>query len=353
MIYMNLKNIMRWHSRLGLFMGAVLFLVTLSGIVLLFKSDLMWLGSEQIQLSTYDQSLDRIHSSVTDNYPNHDINGYRFLGSETEPITAVIDSCDISRYVYIDRFTAQEVQPNDFVDGFLDLVHDIHTGLIFSTLGVFIVLLCALAYLFLTVSGVILFRKQIFNVLLFRLRRGNNKARYLHYLFGVWSIPFNFILAVSSIYLIIPQFIGSLLGSGAYAQNRDIPAKNNPTIEISLDYVQEQTLEMYPDFQLNYLRLPNSSHPTEIKLWGNLPGAFHTGELATEIIFNTEVNEFSISRESDHSFFTQLALALHTLHAGQYGGVFVKVIYALFSCLLVVVNLTGYVIYIKKNNRKR
>ena len=348
-----MKQIMRWHSRLGLFMGLVLLFVTLSGIVLLFQRNLMWLGTTSHSSSIPAQPIEQIHKNVTQLYPKHDINGYRFLGSETEPITVVVDSCDISHYVFMDRFTAQEVHPNASMDNFLTLAHDIHTGIIFSTPGVFIVLLCGFAYFFLTLTGVIIFRKQIMKVLSFRLRRGNNKARYYHYLLGVWSIPFNFILAFSSIYLIIPQFVGSLLGSGAYAQEPLVPTKNNPPVAVSLNHVQTQAHALYPDFKLNYLRLPNPNHPNEIRLWGDLPGSFHTGELATEIIYKIDEQSLSISRESEHSIITQLALALHTLHAGQFGGIFVKLIYALFSLFLVILNITGYVIQLNKYYLRR
>ena len=349
---MKTKTLMRWHSKLGIYTGVVLFIVALTGIVLLFQDNLMWLGYEH-QANSKHKTLDELYTVVENNFPNHDINGFRFLGSKTEPITVVIDSCDISKYVYIDPFTGNFVEPNATINSFLDISHNLHTGFIASSIGIFIVFIASLAYLILTITGIILFRKNIKKALLFKIKKGKKKSRYFHYMFGVWTIPFNFLLAISGIYLIVPQFIGSLIGSGAYHSGEAIPAKNNPLLTISLDSVLTKTHNSYPDFELNYLRMPTSANDLSLKLWGNLPKSWHTGELATEIFYNVNTNEFNITRESEHSFGTQVALALHTIHVGQFGGFIVKIIYTLFTLLLIVLNITGYLLFYRRSKLKR
>lgn len=206
-----IKTCARSHSTLGLFVAALLYLVCVSGSVLVFKEDIeRWeqpLAEEKSQ-----PSYEAIETRFNNVLANKDV--------VTEHMYLVFPTPSLPRYKiasenqgwYLNASAELDTQAHTY---FADLLSHLHTYLhLPSSIGIYIVSMLGVLLTALIVSGFLSHPNIIKDA--FSWRRKNSARLYetdTHNRLSVWGAPFYLMIALTGTYF---GFIGILLA--AYSQ---------------------------------------------------------------------------------------------------------------------------------------
>jgi uncharacterized iron-regulated membrane protein len=339
------KKIFKWHSWLGLFSGLALLLISLSGGVILFHKPINEKLNTQtllVQPQANPLSYDSLKAIVQSKYPEHDFNGFPDLMHEPNKAVAVsIDQFDKYKTIYINPYNGEILgQPKNEL---VDWIYRFHYSFQIGKIGEWIAMLISLCLLGSVITGFIIYRKHIVDVLLFRIKISFKNWRVassaLHRVFGVWALLFNFIMAVTGFYLMLYLFVPE--DDGVKTQQ-----KNNLTYTFSIDNAVNIAHDTIQNYTINYIKTPRGDRDSTLSLWGNLDGAWHLGDYATNVDFNVFTSEITnITKEKQLDPLTQTQLTLSTLHFGHYGGLIGEIIYLIMALFTSTISITGFLLW--------
>lgn len=347
------KRLWQLHSWLGLIAGLGLLVIGVSGSLLVFHDEL---GSFfQRELVHVDPTpggrlpLDTLRVHAEGQLPGHEITGW--LPQYDDPAVAdvlyVIAHGDKEWLVatlnpYTGELLASPRLGTRTLHGWLLELHYTffadHSGMIIA--GVFAVLLCALG-----VTGVWLYREFWKNVLTLRWRRG---ARILfsdlHKFTGITSVLFNLLLGFTGAYWNLSHVIGEWVNGEpeqARLEGRLYPAA------LSLADLTRDAAQRLPGFRANFISLPSDPAAPAITLWGTIePRGALTSPYGSTVVYDPQTAAHQSTHDLRTGGWWQRVVDTFTpLHYGTFGGLPVKILWALGGLTPGVLAISGFVIW--------
>ncbi len=355
------KKIYSLHIAIGLLVSFNFFLLSVSGLILLFKEEL----SSQHQVSSKDYSswekmVPTVLSEVKQKYPelfplalfqdekNKNIIKIR-LG--TEPETRLRDSVKLNYNVETLSFGESAKKEHGFFVWLLEL----HRELFLGFYGKLYVGFIGLLYVFLLISGFVIYGRfmknrrfgDIRNVLKFKLAD-------LHKYFGVtsfaWALLVGFtgaLLAFNS--LIIKYFQASTLNQLASKYEN---SKSQDINLASLSQLIKQVQDKIVDAKITFISFPSSEFGVEgnfvfllEKIWLNREQASHV------VVGDPQLG--AIKEIVEIPFYLKALVLSQPLHFGDFGGLPLKLVWFFFALMSLFVMLMGIGSYYIKNKKKK
>lgn len=335
------------HHWLGLVTGVFLLILSITGSVLVFHHDIdhaQYAHLSTLEAPVSELRLDKSFWRIRQENPGSDI---RVPGLPEGPLEALkyeVRKGSSREWVFVHPETGKPLARVERADRRLvQVLLDIHYNLLSGTPGKIVVLLSGITLILLTITGFLLYRKSILKVLSFRQRISFKSRRSLfstvHRVVGVWSLVFNLMISVTGTYIAF-TIVQAAFTPGSTVENVS-PAT------VSVDAVLRQGKKDYPDFEVNYLRFAGgtlsvlgrtSFDPPYYGLtYSNLQVDPSTGKVK------------SVAFLRDMSWHKRLVTVLKPLHFGDYGGLWVKLLYSLFGMLPGVLAISGFLIWRLRN----
>ncbi len=341
------------HSWLGVFLGVFLYLLCLSGTLVVFNQEFeRW---EQPNIEEFERvSPEAIDTAMA-----------RFLAKhpeETEHYHVVLPGSGIPRLVVENDHNAwfADAQGNlleqerfPWSKMLVKLHYYLHLpmtwGLIFvSAMGAVI---CALV-----VSGIFAHKRLVKDA--FKLRRGGTvqPGRIdLHNRFGIWAAPFHLIIGITGTYFGIAGVILTLVAQIDYNGDRqavmDKVFTPEPQLEQTVSTPQIGTaLANFEQMNTGHVPLFITVHdvgtPAQfIELYGQMPGKMAYSE---NYRFDSSGAFLATAGYADGYWGKQLIYSMYRLHFGDFAGLPVKILYFVLGIMLTALCVTGVDIWLAK-----
>ena len=353
----NIRESLQVHKWLGLWLCALIYLVCISGSLVVFFEEFDRL--EQSNISEYSHFKSEYIQPALDEYTQRIGNTpesiYIVLPTEDFPRTHITDGID---EWYLGEDGAFEAQPDV---PWTSMLKDLHTHLhLPHTLGMAIVGICGIFILALTISGIVAHPTIIRDA--FTLRLGRTKIQSqsdLHNRLGVWGLPFNIMISVTGAFIGLGAILIAL-GSALYFENDQDSMLNavygeDPAIESNgenFDYPAAfaNLAQYHPQAQPIYVvihRMGNDDQLMEIA--ATLPERLIYSEIYR---FDTSGNIVNHQGLSDGPAGRQVAYSTYRLHFGHFGNFWVKVIYFVMGLALTYVCISGTNLWLAKRKHK-
>jgi uncharacterized iron-regulated membrane protein len=343
------KKIFKWHSWLGLISGLFLLLISLSGGIILFHKPINQKLNQATLIVKPEQkrlSYDSLMAIVKLNYPDYDFNGFPDVSKDpTKAVAVSIDQYNKYKTIYINPYNGNILgQPKNEL---VDWIYRFHYSFQIGKIGEWLAMIISLCLLGSVITGFVVYRKHIIDVFLFRIKISFKNWRVassaLHRVLGVWAFLFNFIMAISGFYLMLYLFFPE---EEKLAKQRD-----NLNYTISIDSAIAFAHDTIPNFTVNYIKTPRGEKDSTLSLWGNLDGAWHLGDFATNIDFNVFTKKVTnITKEKQLDGLTQTQLTLSTLHFGHYAGLIGEIIYLIMALFTSIISITGFLLWWRRKS---
>ncbi|MBO9619475.1 MAG: PepSY domain-containing protein [Niabella sp.] len=212
----------KWHLYLGIIAGAVLSLVGLTGSILVFGDEIDRALNKELfhaleQKKQY--SIEEIAAIVPQKYPDKKID-YVYLPQQGNPnVTYICYNFAKEEQFFINPYTAELAGKRLYHSSFIGFVTELHTNLLISGWGQYVVGLATLCLLILTISGLRLWVPQQYkkwkqwkSVLTVNFKSGFKRQNYdWHNVLGIYSAPVVVVLSLTGFAMSFgPVFIAFL-----------------------------------------------------------------------------------------------------------------------------------------------
>lgn len=344
------KRVFTLHAWLGLVAGGFILVFALTGAALVFSHELDAAANQEQRVipaprpGQHPLPYDVLYANARAYAAprGYAVGAFRDLPQQpTGTIDVVLLKGEDYVSVFLNPYTGQVLGPrqHELTRWLLEL----HYTYFLGTVGEALAALFALALLGSVLTGLVVYRKHLGAVLLFRQpiswRNWRTAASGLHRVLGVWTWLFNLVQAVSGAW-----FLLYLLEPGTW-QPTVVPAPPAP-VATSLDAAVRRARQLLPEAQLTYLNFPRTAADTTGEFYLNEPGRWWLGEWGSTVTYSARTGYvLRVVRESELPLGEQVDKTLGELHFGRYGGLAGKLLYCLGGLLTATISLTGFALW--------
>ncbi len=359
----TVKRSLSAHAAIGLLAGALLYIVCLSGTLLVFYEE--WQRAEQgtpprmteISPDAVQRGMEAMLAREAGKPPTTHF--YVDMPLEELPTTRVIT--DTESY-HIDAqgnlAGTEDIEWSNFLYG---LHYTLNIPVAQGLVGITIVGILGVLMLVLSISGVVAHPKIFRDA--FRLRTRHSGGVALsdwHNRLSVWALPFNLALSLTgaviglgtvAVYATAAQFYDGNADAlyatiwGEEGEPDPAPAPL-PNVARALRYMEAN----HPDARLTYVAVHEPGTAGQhVQVVGEHPRRLIFGEYYG---FDAQGNFKGTPGLADGDLGQQAAASNYSLHFGNFGGLPVKILYFVFGLALTVVAATGVYIWLGKRRRR-
>jgi uncharacterized iron-regulated membrane protein len=343
------------HRIAGLLSGLFILLMSLSGALLVFHEELDSLEYPKVVAENNNEliSVDSCYRSFQKEYPHAQISNCHIPESDSKPlIFSVYDSSFMngtkSMQVFIHPQTGAILKTRGSADGLMSWVDKLHGSLHLDKKGEWLLGFFAIVFLISIITGIIMYRRSIGAVLLFRKKvfRKNN----LHQLIGVYALLFNLMIGITGFWMQRYVFKKDFYQTYDYTS----VLKTSPALFYSIDSAFERVKEKYPAFTGYVIYFAqNKKGKTAVYGSQSTNSFIHSKKYADAIFLDSTGGIASTRFINEIDPADRYDIISSQIHYGKYGGWPVKIIYCLFGLTGGVLSVTGFLLWYKRRKRDR
>jgi len=357
------KRALSAHAAMGLLAGALLYIVCLSGTLLVFFEE--WQGFEQaappqmtdIEPDAVQLGIAAVMQTERGKPPTTHL--YVDMPVAELPTARVITD---TQSVHIDaqgRIAGPEqIEWSNFLYA---LHYTLNIPIAQGLVGITVVGMLGMLMIALAISGLMAHPKIFRDAFRLRMRHSGGVALSdWHNRLSVWALPFNLAVAITGAVIGLASLTGYAVAARYY--NGDIEALYAPIfgeegepdarpaplpdVAAALRYMEAN----HPDMRLTYVTVHEPGTAGQhVQVVAEHPRRLIFGEY---YMFDSTGRFMGTAGLSDGTLGQQAAASNYSLHFGNYGGLPVKIAYAVFGLALMGVAATGVYIWLGKRRRR-
>lgn len=360
------KQVKTWfqiHKWTSLICTAFLLMLCLTGLPLIFHEEIEELEGKpplapSMPAGTPTVPLERLAETVRQKFPTNVI---RFVyWDEHEPNTTTFtlsDSmnapADNYKLVIFDNRTARVLEVPKVQEGFMYVMLQLHINMFMGLKGELFLGLMGLLFVVAIVSGLMLY-SPIMRRFEFGMVRTEKSTRLkwldLHNLLGVVTVVWATVVGFTGVINTLAEVVQGLWQQGQlaemiapYKSAAPLQGKLSP-LDQALKVAQQAAPDMEPSFVAYPGTLYSSQHHYAVFMKGNTP---LTERLAKPALIDAKTGKLTDMRSMP--WYVNAVFLSQPLHFGDYGGLPLKIIWAVFDIITIVVLISGLYLWFARN----
>jgi uncharacterized iron-regulated membrane protein len=362
----SVKQIQTWfqiHKWTSLICTAFLLMLCLTGLPLIFHEEIEELEgkphlAKQVPAGTPLAGLDRQSDNVLAKYPTKVI---RYIyWDEHEPNTTAFSLSDSINAapenfttVIMDDHTAEVLETPNYQEGFMYVMLQLHIDMFMGIGGKLFLGLMGLLFIAAIVSGIMLYGPIMkkFDFGMVRTERSTRlKWLDLHNLLGVVTIVWGVVVGFTGVINTASEIVLGLWQVGQLSE-MTAPYKNAEPLTgklSSLNNAIALTKKAAPEMEPSLIAMPGtpftSKHHYAVFVKGNTP---LTKRIIKPALIDAKDGKLTDLR--DMPWYVNALFISQPLHFGDYGGLPMKIIWALFDVATIVILGSGLYLWFARN----
>lgn len=360
----SLKSVKRWfwwHKWSSLICTIFLLLLCLTGLPLVFHEEIEHFDKKEdahTAMSDEKASLDLILKNGLEKQPKKVT---RFIFWDDEEPEAVYLSLSDSLMASPDNFTilqmnartGQLAEQLKVDEGFMYIMLRLHTDLFAGIPGKLFMGLMGILFVIAIISGVVLYG-PIMKKYSFGMIRNDRSSRLkwldMHNLLGIVALVWTFVVGFTGVINTLSDVILGLWQQGQLAEMtapyRDEKPLNSDSL-YSLDAAAKTVITAAPNMKLALVAMPGtaftSKHHYAFFMRGNTP---LTSRLLMPALIDAKTGKLTDMRSMP--WYVNTLFLSEPLHFGDYGGLPLKIIWALLDIVTIIILITGLYLWISR-----
>ena len=353
------KKIFKWHSVSALIAMLPLFIISITGSILVFKVEVDYLlMPEKTMVDVSDSTprlpIDTLIESVNQAHPEYVVGSWEIFDNKVRADTAYLieKGTDEWHKLYINQYTGEVLAaPVDVSHYLTDWLLDLHYKFLLNTSGATVGAVVAILFLFLGGSGIYLYRnfwKHFFTLRVDKARRIFFSD--IHKMIGIVSSPIILILAFTGGYWNISEVVHEVT-EHAFEEHYLIEKPLYNTA-LSIQALLDGQTQHIKDFKATYLVLPFEPE-LPITFYGEVNSAnpLHS-EYASTLTYDVQSGELlQIADVRTSPTLHVVVDSFRKLHFGYFGGLTTKIIWCVIGLSPVFLAFTGLYLYLVRSRR--
>lgn len=365
------KKLWRIHNWVGLYAGIVIAVLSVTGVVALFKVEIdEAINGRYYKIAQPDDTAD-FHPGV-----HQLIDSLRSVyGAKT--FSGVLPSTDKSKnwiagfgvrgknpldiqsvQVFFNPYTAEVVGTRDYFQTFAHYIRHIHVRLFIGLFGRMWVGLGGIALLVSTITGILIYGEFMKNQFFGAIRNKNLKLKSADYhkVIGVTTLLFNLMISITGAWLGLQALLqpALMVKSPERYERIEKPISSEVDVDFNVDYVKAYKIarKLFPDLDPVYIRQSRDGSRS-ILIGGDVPQTAYQGAVNSIVLDKADYSELSRYDVRTKSLGDKVYYAQEGLHYGDFGGIWVKVIYSFLGFTSGALAILGFVLYLERTKSKQ
>ncbi len=350
------------HKWSSLVCTVFMLLLCLTGLPLIFGHEIGHLLGDEVEPPKMSEntpfaSMDDVIASAKLRYPN-DVVQYVFKEPDESTFWFVsmgktpLD--EDNKFLMVDSRTAKILDEPKFDEGFMHIMLRLHVDLFAGLPGMLFLGLMGFLMVIAVVSGAVLYAPFMRRIAFGEIRKNRTtklKRLDTHNFLGVVTLVWVFVVGLTGVVNAWSELVVNYWQADQMAEMvapyKDLPP---PTRFASIQAGVDVANKLEPDLNLAFIAFPgtafSSQHHYGIFMNGNSP---LTARLYKPVLIDAQTAELTDSREIP--WYMTAFLISQPLHFGDYGGMTLKIIWAILDILTIVVLWTGLMLWWRKRNQ--
>ena len=351
------------HKWTSLICTIFLFLLCITGLPLIFHEEIEHLSgtaeAPEMAADTPELSMDRMVEAAQKRYPEKVVR-YMIWDAEEHPHITYVNMAssmdappDDMWVLALDSRTGEVLdEPND--KGFMYLMLKLHTDLFMGLPGLLFMGFMGLLFAAAIISGIVLYKPFMRRLDFGDVRHDKPRLKWLdlHNLLGVVTIVWALVVGLTgSLNTLATVLIG--VWQGDQMAEMVAPYRDQPRLERfgSLQAALDTARQAVPDMETSFVAFPStlfsSPHHYAVFMRGDTPV---TSRLLRPALVDAQTGELTDTRELP--WYLKTLLLSQPLHFGDYGGLWLKIVWALLDILTIIVLGSGLYLWWKKREQR-
>lgn len=345
------------HRVIGVIVGVFVVIIGLTGSILVFDkkvNPILHLHTHQVIPQEKRISLQQVESIIHQQYPDEKLEWITIPRQANEPYHLLINSPTKAKTdIYMNPYEGKilGIYPRDRFG--MKIINQLHTHLLAGKFGSFVVGLCGVLLLVLSITGLMLWNGWKKLSVGFKIR-WQAKWRIIHYdlhkVGGVLSVVFLVLIASSGSLMVFDKPIKNLgyLMMGKEKIEKPISTSQSNKQSLTIDQFLQTAIETIPEGQPTIFYLPKDENST-VRVRFKLPHEI-TSEGKSFVFFDQYSGEvLQVETFFQTPAIEQLKAWADALHTGSYGGLGMMGFYIAMGIVSATLSLTGFVIWWGRN----
>ncbi|GAA4310031.1 PepSY-associated TM helix domain-containing protein [Compostibacter hankyongensis] len=357
-----------WHKWTSLICTVFLLLLCITGLPLVFQEEIEEWTSQAKEISdvpegTPEASLDTLLQKAAAVYPGRVIR-YAFWDRKEHPHQITMDAApamnapvDSSRYIVLDNRTGEVLDRPNPNQGFMYVMLELHTEMFAGPGGKLFLGLMGILFVVAIISGFMLYgpimKKYDFGMI--RQQR-SRRLRWLdmHNLLGIVTMTWMLVVGFTGVINTLSDVIRAMWQRGQLAE-MVAPYKNEPPLSgtlSSVDAAVKKVQDAAPHMEPSLVAFPgtifSSNHHYAIFLKGTTPV---TSRLLMPALIDAKTGALTDMRKMP--WYVNTLFLSEPLHFGDYGGLPLKILWALLDLATIVVLISGLYLWFARMKATR
>lgn len=352
------------HKWTSLVCTVFLLLLCITGLPLIFQEEIEHIsgGIEAPHLSPDPPatSLDRIADVARNQRPGEVIR-FMFWDPEEHPNITLVSMAesmsappDDARYVAIDNRTAAVLgEPSN--RGFMYVMLKLHVDMFAGLPGMLFLGFMGLLFVASVISGVVLYHPFTRRLAFGTVRNEKPRVKWLdvHNLLGIvtvaWALTVGITGAINTLSTVILGVWQADQMAEMTAPYRNAPPlAGNGSVQAAIDTARVTV----PDMKVRFVAYPgsmfSSPHHYTVFMKGTMPV---TSRLLKPVLVDAQTGALTDSR--DMPWYVKTLLLSQPLHFGDYGGLPMKILWALLDIITIIILGSGVYLWVKRGAYRR
>ena len=345
------------HSVAGLVSGLFILLMSLSGAALVFHDELDSMQQPTVNsIPSKNISVDSGYNIIRQHFTNAQISNCILQENSSSPFSFFIYDSSYENggkvmEIFLHPQTGEILKTrggsDDARHNFMSWISKFHNSFHLGKTGEWLLGFFALVFLLSIVTGLILFRKNVLAVLLFK--KGVYKKNNLHQLIGVYALVFNLMIGVTGFWMQRYVFKKEFYESHDFKMT----IKPSPAFQFSFDSAYSEIKKGHPDFSASVVYFAQGKKGKTAVYGSRASNSFIHSKKFADVIFLDSAGTVSKTRfVNEISADDRYDIINSQLHMGKFGGMGVKIIYFLFGLASGLLSITGFLLWMKRKKKQ-
>lgn len=355
------------HKWTSLICTIFLLLLCVTGLPLIFHEEIDHaLGKEpeapEMPADTPIMNLDSIAARALKQYPGNVVR-YMFWQPDDHPNTVLVSMADsidappeVANFASLDERTGEVLNQPKFDEGFMWVIYKLHVDLYAGIPGKLFLGLMGLLFVASIISGIMLYG-PIMKKFDFGMVRTEKSKRLrwldLHNLLGVVTLVWALVVGVTGVINTASDIVLGLWQQGQlaemvapYKDAEPLQGERSP-IDAAVKTAQERAGEMNASVLAFPGTMFSSQHHYAVFFRGTTPV---TSKLIKPALIDAKTGALTDMR--DMPWYVNMLFISQPLHFGDYGGMPLKIIWAIFDLITIVILISGlYLWFARRKSR--
>jgi len=373
------------HLWLGLSVGIIIFIVSLTGTLYVFKDEIqnsirkeaMYLQKSAATPIPISVLKEKVSLELNEKYPINAVEisldpnkSYHFSYYEkNKKGWNYFEEVKINKLIYVDQYTGKILAVYNDKYNFFNIIKSIHWSLLLnSDWGKYVVGIPTVLFIFMLITGIVLWwpknkkaRKGRFWFSWENVKTWKRKNYDLHNILGFYASFFALLISVTGIYFAYPYvknvFNITLSGSLALPKEKEMKSPDSlMTKNTSVyDLTAQETRKLHPSS--SSFRIPLNGKNKKGKELKNIPVTIYGAEgrfsERNTLVFDKYSGKLLVDKPHQKlSDAEKYANANYDIHTGSYFGLFGKILWFITGLICTSLPVTGFLVWWGKQKKQ-